>query len=356
MDLFTSAWMTRSLGESVSALHLEQDGGVFAGGWDGCLKHWNAEGELMWSAILPDRITVLDIHDNTVFATAGLHIVSLEATTGDQRWSYALEGSADSLYVFEEHLYAISSVYDIEHNDFLESAVWNFSFDGTMNWIQRMDERPWTLLEFKGKLWFGLGRPKCGFSTIDSKGKVTHASADTDSPITCGSTTTSTMLFGHANGAVSNHKGKVIFSEQSAIEFLYATPKGYVVALEDGTVLSRKGKAEVWSSDGDAVTVQARGFSFQGHPTHWACRWSGSQGNIEIRNIDSGELLMTTPSERCESIASDSTRLALGFENGQIRLWEASMFERRMLNGHEAEEKDERKSALQEKLSALRDR
>ena len=356
MDLFNSAWMTRSLGESVSALHLEQDGGVFAGGWNGRLKYWGAEGELIWSVILPDRITVLAIHEDSVFATAGLHVVCLEASTGKQRWSHALEGSADSLYVFVGHLYAVSSVYDIEHNDFLESAVWNFSFDGTMNWIQRMDERPWTLQEFKGKMFFGLGRPKCGFSAIDSQGEILHTSSDTDSPITCGSTTTSKMLFGHANGAVSNHKGKIIFSESNSIELLYATSEGYVAALEDGTLLSRNAKAEVWSANGDAVTVQTGGFAFQGHGTHWAGRWSGSQGSIEIRNIDSGDLLTTAKSSRCESIASDSTRVALGFENGQIRLWESSMFERRMLDGHETEEKNERKSALQEKLNALRDR
>jgi len=356
MDLFASAWMTRSLGESVSAVHLEQGGGIFAGGWNGNLKHWDAEGELVWTATLPDRITVLAIHEDLVFATAGLHVVCLEATTGDQRWSHALEGSADSLYAFKENLYAVSSVYDIEHNDFLESAVWNFSFDGTMNWIQRMDERPWTIQEFKGKLYFGLGRPKCGFSAIDSQGTITHNSVKTDSPITCGSTKNSAMLFGHANGAVSNQKGKVIFLEQSAIELLHATPEGYVAALEDGTLLSRKAKIEQWSAAGSTVNVQSSGFSFQGHQTHWAGRWSGSQGSIEIRNIDSGDLLVLTQSPRCESIASDSTRVALGFENGEIRLWERSMFERRLLSGHEIEEKNERKSALQDKLRALRDR
>ena len=356
MDLFTSAWMTRSLGESVSALHLEQDGGIFAGGWNGCLKHWNVEGELLWTAILPDRITVFAIHEDSVFATAGLHVVCLEAATGEQRWSHALEGSADSLYVFGGQLYATSSVYDIEHNDFLESAVWNFSFDGTMNWIQRMDERPWTIQEFKEKLFVGLGRPKCGFSAIDPQGEITHTATDTESPITCGSSTASAMLFGHANGVVSNHKGKIIFSEQSSIELLYATPEGYVAALEDGTLLSRKAKSEAWSANGDSITVQTGGFSFQGHPTHWAGRWSDSQSSIEVRNIDSGDLLTTAPSPRCESIASDTNRLALGFENGQIHLWESSMFERRMINGHETEEKDERKSALQEKLRALRDR
>ena len=43
MDLLSSTWMTRSLGESASALYLEQDdGSLFAGGWDGRLKYWDA--------------------------------------------------------------------------------------------------------------------------------------------------------------------------------------------------------------------------------------------------------------------------------------------------------------------------
>ena len=356
MDLFASAWMTRSLEESVSALHLEQYGGIFAGGWDGCLKHWDAEGELMWTASLPDRITVLALDGGSVFATAGLHVVCLEAATGEQRWSHALEGSADYLYAFENHLYAVSSVYDIEHNDFLESAVWNFSFDGTMNWIQRMDERPWTIQEFSGQLFFGLGRPKCGFSAIDAHGIITHNEVKTDSPITCGSTTPSAMLFGHANGAVSNQKGTVIYSEHHSIEHLFATSEGYVAALENGTLVSRKAKIEAWMAKGDAVTAHSGGFSFQGVQTHWTSRWSGSQGSIEIRNIDSGNLLTSAQSPHCESIAHDANRVALGFENGQIRLWESNMFERRMLDGHQTEEKDERRSALQDKLRALRDR
>lgn len=356
MDLFASAWMTRSLGESVSAVYLEQEGGIFAGGWDGNLKHWDAEGELVWTATLPDRITVLAIHGGSVFATAGLHVVCLEATTGVQRWSHALEGSADSLYVFEERLYAISSVYDIEHNDFLESAVWNFSFDGTMNWIQRMDERPWTIQEFKGKLFFGLGRPKCGFSAIDAYGIITHNEVKTDSPITCGTSAKKSMLFGHANGVVSNHKGAIQSTEESSVELLVTTPLGYIAALENGTLIHRKGAEEVWSCNGDIITVQQCGFSFVDVPTHWAGRWSGSEGRVEVRNSETGELLISNQSSRCESIASNSDRIVVGFENGDICLWERSMFERRMKNGNKSEKKDERKSALQDKLRALRDR
>ena len=356
MDLFSSTWMTRSLGESVSAVHLEQDGGIYAGGWDGNLKHWDAEGTLMWTASLPDRITILSVCEGAIFATAGLHIVCLEADSGEQRWSHALEGSADTLALFKQSVYAVSSVYDIEHNDFLESAVWNFSFDGTMNWVRRMDERPWVVLEYKSKLWLGLGRPKCGFSSIDEGGDLSHNLSKTDSPITCGISAKKSMWFGHANGVVSNHKGAIKSTEESSVELLVTTPSGYIAALENGTLISRNDAEEVWSCKGDAITVQQCGFSFTDVPTHWAGRWSGSQGGVEVRNSETGELLISTQSSRCESMATDSHRIALGFDNGDVCLWESSMFERRMTNGHKSEKKDERKSALRDKLRALRDR
>ncbi len=356
MDLFSSTWMTRSLGESVSALHLESDGGVYAGGWNGSLKHWDAEGTLVWTASLPDRITVLSVSEGAIFATAGLNIVCLEADTGEQRWSHALEGSADTLALFKHRVYAVSSVYDIEHNDFLESAVWNFSFDGAMNWVQRMDERPWVLLEHKSKLWLGLGRPKCGFSSIDEEGVLTHHSAETDSPITCGASDEKTMLFGHANGVVSNSKGATLVAEESSAEHLVTVPSGYIAALENGILICRAGSEEVWRSRGDAITLHQCAFAFKETQTHWTSRWAGSQGILEVRDTETGEVLVSSQSSRCESMASNNQRIALGFENGDICLWEQDMFERRMSKDHQKVKKDERKSALQDKLRALRDR
>lgn len=356
MDLLSSTWMTRSLGESVSALYLGDDGSLLAGGWNGRLKYWDQDGALVWTVSLPDRITILSVQDDAVFATAGLHVVCLEATSGEQRWSHALEGSADSLITFQNQVYAVSSVYDIEHNDFLESAVWNFSFDGAMNWVKRMDERPWVILEHHSQLWLGLGRPMCGFSSIDGDGIISHISTETDSPITSGSKTANSLFFGHANGVVSNHDGVTVYSEESAIEHLFAFEDGYIAALENGILLRRNDTAEAWSSPGDTITTQRCGFAYNKSQTHWAGRWSGSQGCLEVRDAATGQILISSQSSRCESIASNSNRLAVGFDNGDICLWERSMFERRMKNGNKSEKKDERKSALQDKLRALRDR
>ena len=49
-------------------------------------------------------------------------------------------------------------------------------------------------------------------------------------------------------------------------------------------------------------------------------------------------------------------RTAMGCEYGSIQVWEKDEFERRMKADKKAAPKNERKSALQDKLRALRDR
>lgn len=356
MDLFSSVWMTRSLGEAVSALYLEEGGGLFAGGWDGCVKSWDVEGRLLWTAKLPDRVTVLRRQGDAVFATAGLHVACINVADGTVQWSYPLEGSADSITVFKDTLYAVSSVYDIEHNDFLESGVWNFSFDGTLRWIHRMDERPWVTLKHADDVWFGLGRPKCGFAKIRGEHEFIHTPTEADSPITCGSATESEMVFGHANGSVSNQKGDTVADEKSGIEHIVALDGGYVAALEDGSIVVQMNGKSMWATDGEFVSTLAVGFDFGKSATVWSGRWSGSKGSLSIQDVASGKILASATTSRCESISIDATRTAIGCEDGSIHVWEKDMFERRMNANVKTAPVNERKSALQDKLRALRDR
>ena len=59
MDLLACTWMTRSLGEAVASVALEEDDSVLVGGWNGTLKRWDEKGDLLWSAQLNDRINDL---------------------------------------------------------------------------------------------------------------------------------------------------------------------------------------------------------------------------------------------------------------------------------------------------------
>ena len=148
MDLTQSTWMVRDLEQAVSDVLLLEDDSVIAGGWDGAIKYWSAEGDTVWSIETPNRISCLTIQSEKLYATSGLHLLKIDLKTGHIDWQIGLEGSADAVVVTKKCVIASSSVYDIEHNDFLESAIWSVSFEGEGDALFQSDNN---------LLWMGHG-------------------------------------------------------------------------------------------------------------------------------------------------------------------------------------------------------
>ena len=332
--------MIRDLGQPVSALHLCEDHALIAGGWDGELRKWNAEGDLLWSATCEDRIeAILPIGDRLV-VTTGLHVSCLE--NGEILWSHALEGSADMLAEHEGTVIATSSVYDIEHGDFMESAIWKFSIDGEELSVDRMDERPW-FVHSNGSLIIGLGRPRCGLLVDGS-----HQELASDSPVTCGLSGRSRILFGHADGTVSTDSADKMSTFNAGVESLVCTEQGFVAALENGDLKSLSPDGElIWESSGSQITCQTDGFS----ETHWCGRNQAITGVVEVRSA-TGEIIAQLNTARPRIATSDIERVVFGFEDGQILLWEKDLFQRR-IDTSETEENEHRNS-LAAKLRSLR--
>jgi hypothetical protein len=339
MDLIQAAWMIRDLGQPVSALDLEEDS-VIAGGWNGALRKWNGDGDLMWKAQCSDRIESIIRIDDLVVVTSGLQISCLK--DGEILWSEPLEGSADLLAFHKGEIIATSSVYDIEHGDFMESAIWRFSLDGEQLNVERMDERPW-FLDATDKLLLGLGRPKCGL-LVDGK----HEQLPADSPVTCGLYGRENVLFGHANGVITSLKGDIVSEESSSVESITCIEKGFVAALESGDLIAKSPASDlIWQAEGSQVTTQISGFD----DMHWCGRWNSSTGKVEVRSTD-GELVVTAQTARPRVSDSSQNRIAIGFEDGQILVWEKGLFSRRI--NQEKSGENSRKSALAAKLRSLR--
>lgn len=331
--------MIRDLGQPVSALDVEEES-VIAGGWDGLLKKWNGDGDLLWSVKCPDRIETILRMGEKVIVTSGLHISCVIA--GEILWSNPLEGSADLLISRRGQIIATSSVYDIEHGDFMESAIWQFSIDGELINVDRMDERPW-FIDATSELILGLGRPKCGFLADGI-----HHVLPTDSPVTCGLAENGEILFGHADGTISSSQGKAIHKELHSIESLSSFEKGFVAALENGDIVAITTQSkELWKSEGSPITTQIVGFD----DLHWCGRWNSLNGHVEVRD-SLGELIISARSSRPRVSDVSQNRVGFGFDDGQVLIWEKELFNRR--SKQEVSEQNSRKSALAAKLRSLR--
>lgn len=356
MDLNSATWMVRTLDQPVSALHITSENEVFAGGWDGRLTLWDDGGEHLWTAQTNDRISAVALSEKAVVVASGLHIVCLDRASGEAMWSVALEGSADEVVWWQGELVAVSSVYDIEHNDFIESAVWRLSPEGDVLWVERMDERPWALVQVGDRLLAGLGRPRCGCLDVSSNPPFSHTDPTTPFPTTSGSTGRTRGLFGQTDGTVTDHQGVVLSTESGAVEHLTCMVKGYVATTDSGHAVGRTDDGEAcWEAQGPPVSAQAEAMEHDGASQLWVARNEGVDSVVNVWASNNSQRQATGRFSRVRAMHGTPQRAAIGCEDGSVVVWDRDMLLRRLdSETSPTEAVDERTSALQAKLRALR--
>ena len=351
MDLTSCTWMVRELGEPVSCVHLLDDASLLIGGWNGCIKYFSNEGDIIWTTRTSNRISAMVLEKECVYVTSGLDVVCLDLLDGQQHWEIALEGSADSIVATESGLFATSSVYDIEHNDFIESAIWFISFDGEVKKTHRMAERPWTLSRYNEGIITGIGRPLNGYIVLGEKGDILDREDDWESPTIC-ATGGNNPVFGLADGTLKTHSGTVLKHMGSAITHVDHFEEAYVVAEETGRV-EFFDTERYWSSTGSKVVALCHGFTIQDCGTVWIARWNGFEGELLVKSTDTGESIATLSEKRIHNIASSQTRMAVGCENGQVYVWDRALLERRLDQPMESRS-DTSRNEMMQRLRALR--
>ena len=351
MDLSSCTWMVRELGEAVSCTVLLDDDSLLVGGWDGTIKHWSEAGDLIWEVKTPNRISSMIVRDGAIYATSGLHIVCLAASTGEIQWDIALEGSADAVMSTNKCVLAASSVYDIEHNDFIESAIWSISFNGDVLATHRMDERPWTLHPYNDGAVAGLGRPLNGYLILDANGGILDHNKDWESPTIC-ATNGENPVFGLADGSIRSMDGTLVGSMKSAISNVVQHEGGYLLANDEGNIEFVEDDTR-WNANGNEVVALSLGFDIDETGSCWVARWNGSQGEVIVHSINDGERIASLSGQRVHDMAFNGQRVAVGCENGQVFVWEKELFQRRMQQPPQ-QQNDAARSAMFEKLRSLR--
>ena len=214
-----------------------------------------------------------------------------------------------------------------------------------------MAERPWTLQPFNNGAIAGLGRPMNGYLILDENGNILEQNKDWESPTIC-STSGENPVFGLADGSVCSLDGAVLHSMDSAISNIVAHGKAILLADDRGRLVLLDDSTH-WEANGNAVVALSFGFEINNHASCWVARWNGSQGALSVHSIEDSTELASLNGHRIHDVTFNGSRLAAGFENGQVYVWEKDLFQRR-LNQPSQAGNDATRSAMLEKLRSLR--
>ena len=346
--------MIRDLEDRVSCIHLG-DNLLIAGDWSGGLKAWNRDGDLLWSYSGPDRVSSLVSHKMGYLATMGLDLVALDSD-GCEMWRHRLEGSADEAMVDGDGIiHATSSVFDIEHGDFMESAHWCFSMDGELQRVERFDERPWFMGREGDVVILGLGRPRCGMLSSTDDGMEWSTLAD-DDPVSCGIQGRTGVLFGHARGSISKVKqGGVqhVLTHDSGISNIICTPGGFAILDEEKKIYSfdPDGESLGFYQSTSATEVIDSFTPSTGDGAIWSC----NERVLVALSTECIPLLRLNMASTITSIAAHRDMICVGLENGQVQTFQREMLVRRMEAEQEQNTSKDSRQSLRDRLRRLRD-
>ena len=135
--------LKRDLGSACTVLRID-GGNLLGGSQEGTLACWSVEsGNERWRVEVDGPISDIALDDNRVYAAASSDLHVLDANSGEAIWSRPLEGASDYVQVSEGGIWAASSVYEIEISDYVESTVWMFDSEGSLQQRWSFPERAW---------------------------------------------------------------------------------------------------------------------------------------------------------------------------------------------------------------------
>ena len=351
--------LERELGSACTVVRI-YGGDLLGGSQEGTLACWSVDsGNERWRVEVDGPISDVVLEGNRIYAAASSDLHVLDASSGEAIWSRPLEGASDYVQVSEGVVWAASSVYEIEISDYVESAVWMFDSEGSLQQRWSFPERAWHFgLHEDGGVLLGLGRPRCGFLRIRRGEESVHHTLERSSPVTVGAYgSNGSFLIGHSDGSVS------ILRKSDASVGEERSSQVRAICNSKHNWFSGHDTGEVFSSHGWGVSAPGTVESLAPGPEPadsegigiWASRWDGEDSSIVVLSaVDGSTILELEHSHRIRHIDSAGNNIALGDSSGRINLVEGRVLSRR-LEDDEGDEDDERRSRLMERLRKLRD-
>ena len=238
--------LIRDVGGCCSSILFESDT-VIVGSKDGAIKSWSIEtGKQMLGLELDGPISDLAILGEILYVSCSSILVAVEISTGEVLWSSQLEGSSDSVTIWDGFIWALSSVYEIDISDYTESTLWKFNSRGELIERWSFAEKGWHMGVNNG-IEIGIGRPSCGFIRVGGDGILNYHSLAVASPVTIGCDGAETIIFGLSDGSICNSEGDLCGKGSGLVTSIISIDDGWASGDRNGLILWGEEEIELGS-------------------------------------------------------------------------------------------------------------
>ena len=351
------ASFVRELNGACTLLRIFGDN-LVAGTRLGDLACWSiSSGSERWKIFMDGPCSDCDLEGDLLCVSESANIHAVDMRTGEFLWSSELEGSSDFVRVSGSGVWATSSVYTIEIQDYSQASVWLFDIKGRLQGKWGIDGRAWFLAAKSELAIIGLSRPRCGYANVSLGHDPAYIPLDNNSPITTGAVSEDGVMYlGHSDGGVSEIIGEEIASHNAGSTPVSALTIGedWVAGLESGQVVSGASSGGWTSELSGFVDVVSLGPSLRGGRCVWSSSWSEG-AKLALLDEDSGTAqLEVNHDSRIEEICSTEGTIALGDSEGNVFLIEEAVLRRRFEQVDEDVEEGQKRSLLRRRIRSLR--
>ncbi|MEE2629664.1 MAG: PQQ-binding-like beta-propeller repeat protein [Candidatus Thermoplasmatota archaeon] len=334
-----------------------EDDVMVAGSRNGELSSWDiSSGSKKWSLEFEGHCSSADINDGLIFLSESDNLHCIKIEDGGLLWSTELEGSSDMVKFSEEGIWATSSVYSLEIQDYYDSAVWLFDHQGGLMGKWPIEGRAWSLDSVSGVAVVGLSRPKCGYCTVTLEEGVKYHSLNISSPVTVGVSSQKGTLMGHSDGSLSHVTldGSTSTSIGKGSVSALTMDEGWVIGMDSGELVSGDNLGSWKVELGGVVDLVKFGPSPDEDSCVWTSSWSDSC-RLSLLEIHSGQEKMEIHHGYRISVGSSELGfIALGDFSGGVFLLEDGVIGRRKEQFDEDLDPDKKSELLRRKIRELR--
>lgn len=321
---------------------------IIAGSKSGKITCWDVDsGKENWNIDVNGPISDLSLSDE-IYVTASAELHAIETESGKLKWSIDIQGSSDLLYVDDEFVYVTSSLYEIEIEDYTETTLFQFDKNGNLNWEIEFEERPWFIDKKNGEIILGIGRPRCGYLSVNEKGNISHWQIE-ESPVNMGISTNLGFLLGHSNGIVVesiNGKIRKFQCGNYPISAMNSNNEYWQVGNKNGRILTSENMEVKLDGNIDSILETDKFF--------WVCT-STNENSVYLLDKKNGSIkYQFSHRSRIRFMRSNDNSLTISDDEGMIMLFDLNKLDKKIESKNEEVEDLERRNLLKKRLRELR--